>query len=95
MEPHLNSRLANVRLPRELRTGISRILDKPVPLPSTDEAEPYKRKRCLICSYQNDRKTNLRCVRCKNQFAYHVSKKYAYNVPETKFLCLQIFLDLS
>lgn len=62
---HLNARLANNRLPRELRTGISKFLDKPVPSPETEEVEPYKRKRCLICSYKNDRKTNLRCVRCK------------------------------
>ncbi|CAH1985576.1 unnamed protein product [Acanthoscelides obtectus] len=65
-EPYLNVRLYNFRLPRELRIGISRVLNKALPQEERGELsnQGQKRKRCGICDRKNDKKTKMSCSKC-------------------------------
>lgn len=66
MQPYLNMRLCNSRLPRELRSTIGRILHKPVPVEDKGEVniQNQKRRRCGICDRSNDKKTKMSCIKC-------------------------------
>lgn len=62
VEPQLNIRLANSRLPRELRLNIARILNKPL---TANTPQPLdKQVRCGKCPRGKDRKTRFTCVDC-------------------------------
>lgn len=56
VENHLNRRLANQQLPRELRFNIGRILKKAVSEQPPQANSDGKRKRCGICPRKNDKK---------------------------------------
>lgn len=64
VEPHLNRRLANSKLPRELRMSIARILDKPIPTEENLQQNDGKRRRCQICPRSYDKKTKDICTTC-------------------------------
>lgn len=63
VQPYLNHRLLNTRLPRELRLSISRILQKPFPQEAREELD--KQVRCRKCPPGSDRKTKKICRTCK------------------------------
>nr|XP_022910280.1 uncharacterized protein LOC111421369 [Onthophagus taurus] len=65
VEDHLNRRLTNQRLPRELRLNIGRIVKKPISEQPSQANSDGKRKRCGICPRKNDKKTKNSCMYCK------------------------------
>lgn len=65
VESHLNRRLCNQRLPRELRLNIGRILLKPITHENVNQNTENQRKRCGFCPRKNDKKTKNVCDSCK------------------------------
>lgn len=63
IEPHLNSRFLNSRLPRELRLNIGRILEKPLPCEARQDLD--KQRRCSKCPRKSDKKTKFTCYLCR------------------------------
>lgn len=62
VDPHLNRRLQNDHLPRELRLNISRILK--IPVPCEARRDLGKQVRCKKCPPGSDRKTKKVCNSC-------------------------------
>lgn len=63
---HMQRRVLNSKLPRDLRLTMARILgpDNPRELPAA-ESEPKKRRRCYTCDPKKNRKSNYSCISCK------------------------------
>ncbi|VEL42457.1 unnamed protein product [Protopolystoma xenopodis] len=65
--PYVRQRIHNEKIPRQLRMITSRVFKVPLP----ERPAPVvtnvasKRKRCSICPYKKDRKTNSVCSSCK------------------------------
>lgn len=64
LEPHLNNRLANARIARQIRQTIGAILDKEPPADPPEENLP-KRTRCGNCPRSRNKKTVNACYNCK------------------------------
>lgn len=76
-EPLLRERSQNANLPRELRTGICRILNIALETPADvpDTLPRNERKYCSICDPKLKRKTAYLCVLCKKPICLQCSKK--------------------
>lgn len=68
VEPHMIRRLHNQHLPRELRYKIGEILDKEVPTSGISKTVDNKRKRCMLCPRNKDRKTQFICIMCQKPY---------------------------
>lgn len=77
VKQHLERRLSNQRMPREIRTGISRILK--IPLEEEQEEKLEKRKACRICPSSRKRRTAYSCIKCKNPICLQCSRKICIN----------------
>lgn len=65
--PYVRQRIYNEKIPRQLRMITSRVFKLPMPERSVPAVSNVasKRKRCSICPYKKDRKTNSVCSSCK------------------------------
>lgn len=79
MEPHLKKRLANSRIPREIRQKIGNILNEPVP--AAERIMLTSRKRCLRCPRSKDRKTLKVCHECNTPICSECAKWLCENCP--------------
>lgn len=64
VQKHMERRMTNDRLPRELRLSIARILKKEIE-PVSPEKNAGKRRRCGLCPRSRDKKTKNMCDICE------------------------------
>lgn len=77
--PQLTRRLANPKIPREIRMNISRVLQLPVPVDETVEEKLPTRKTCLICPPKLKKRTSYVCKECKKPTCLDCLKKVCVN----------------
>lgn len=72
----MKRRFCNLRLPRELRMSLARVLGSDKPEASEDQAEEVKtRKTCFSCQPKLKRKSPYRCYSCKKHICLQCAKQ--------------------
>ncbi|CAB3261584.1 unnamed protein product [Arctia plantaginis] len=89
VRPHLERRVSNVKLQRDIRNAIRSILNKnegttllAVPSSSTAEERLTVRKNCTTCLYTRYRKTQYMCFECKAPICLECSNKLCNSCRE-------------
>lgn len=88
--PHMQRRETNVKLQRDIRVGIQRILrgnqTNPAVAPSSSGAEEKLavRKNCSTCTYTKKRKTQYMCFECKAPICLECSNKLCFKCREKR-----------
>lgn len=73
---HIKRRFSNLRLPRELRMSLARVLGSDKPETCEDGAEEVKtRKTCLSCQPKLKRKSTYKCYSCKKHVCLQCAKQ--------------------
>lgn len=73
---HMKRRVVNLRLPRELRMSMTRILGSDMPDTSQGHTSEQKtRKICLSCPPKLNRKSTYRCYSCKKHVCLQCAKQ--------------------
>lgn len=82
-KPHLERRVKNDHIQRDVRSSIRRILQIYEDLPSTSEVEKLEvRKTCSTCNPKKKRKTAYLCILCKVPICLECAKKICCNCRE-------------
>lgn len=64
--PHLERRLTQFRLPRDLKVGINTILNRPILSErNLQNLNLVIKQRCALCDRKKDKKTDKGCASCK------------------------------
>ncbi|KAF9419998.1 hypothetical protein HW555_003592, partial [Spodoptera exigua] len=73
---HIKRRFCNLRLPRELRISLAKVLGSDKPETCEDGAEEVKtRKTCLSCPPKLKRKSTYKCYSCKKHVCLQCAKQ--------------------
>lgn len=82
-KPHMERRVKNDHIQRDIKSSIRRILQINEDLPSTSEVEKLEvRKTCSTCDPKKKRKTAYLCFMCKVPICLECAKKICCNCRE-------------